>query len=268
MKQLTSLEEIEWITSGVRQVIADTANSVAHCIPPIFPAYAKLFHPINEALSIKSDDLIWQDEERHASAGLDAPKTPIAQRIQEVIDRSTLVYGHAGPQSRPVRIRWARLAQHLGLPFVPTLSSWSFTRQFPNGSWPRHLIGPQEGNLIGTDRDVLVSILRQHTKVDHCFFHVWLLATLEWTEDLLFEGTLDDASLFPDEVPGVRLAPTHWFPKDRSWLVCTDYDLTFTLIGGSEKLIDGLLNCSNLECVPVIPETRVDRDADLVGTVQ
>jgi hypothetical protein len=97
---------------------------------------------------------------------------------------------------------------------------------------------------------------------------VWLLATLAWTEDLLFEGILGDASLFPDDVEDVRLTPTHWFPEDRSWLVCTDYDLTFTLIGGPEGLVRDLLESSEVECLPVNPETRVDRDADLLGVPQ
>jgi hypothetical protein len=97
---------------------------------------------------------------------------------------------------------------------------------------------------------------------------VWLLATLAWAEDLLFEGMLEDASLFPEEVDDVRLTPTHWFPKDRSWLVCTDYDLTFTLIGGSESLVRDLLASREVECLPANPETRVDRDADLLGVPQ
>jgi hypothetical protein len=119
-----------------------------------------------------------------------------------------------------------------------------------------------------THRDALISILQRHTKVDRCFFNVWLLATLEWTEDSLFEGILGDASLFPDEVEGARLTPTHWFSEDRSWLVCTDYDLTFTLIGGPESLVRDLLESREVECLPVNPETRVDRDADLLGIPQ
>ena len=45
------------------------------------------------------------------------------------------------------------LLQRQGIPFVPTLSSRSFTRRLPDGSWPRRLIGPEEGNLASDQRD-------------------------------------------------------------------------------------------------------------------
>jgi hypothetical protein len=268
MKKVSSLTEIEWITKGIRQKGPANVSSVAHCVPPVFPAYAKLFHPINEDISVQNDEMTWQEEEKSEPPDSISSVNPIARKIQEVVRSSTLVYGGAKPSSRLIRVRWEQLARRLGLQFAPTLSSWSITRQFPGGSWPRHLIGPSEGNLGNPDRDALISILQRHTKIDRCFFHVWLLATLAWTEDLLFGGILGDASLFPDDVEDVRLTPTHWFPEDRSWLVCTDYDLTFTLIGGPEGLVRDLLESSEVECLPVNPETRVDRDADLLGVPQ
>ncbi len=138
------------------------------------------------------------------------------------------------------------------------LSSASFTRQFPGGSWPKYLIGPQEGTLASVERDALMSVLHRHTGIDRCLFHCWWLATSEWKDDLLFEGVLDDARRFPDDVQDVHYTPTYWFPENRSWLVCTDYDLTFTLVGGPELLVRELLDHHTLECVSVQPETCVD----------
>lgn len=267
MKRVASLAEIEWIAAGVRPRTSERA-SVAHCVPPIYPAYAKLFHPMYEDLAVQSDEVTWQEAERAAPSMADDSECPAARIMQEVIGRSTPAYGGAEPRSQPVRIRWAQLARRLGLPFVPTLSAWSFTRRCSGGSWPKHLIGPEEGNFAGTNRDALVSVLRRHTEVDRCLFHVWLLATLRWKEDLLFEGSLSDALLFPDGVPGVRLTPTHWFPEDRAWFVCTAYDLTFTFIGGSESLVRDLLDHGELECVPVRPETRIDLNADQADMIQ
>ena len=242
----------------------DKKCTVAHCIPPIFPAYVKIFHPIYEDLSVQNEELTWQDD---ATANPAAEEAQIDQDIQDILSGSTLVYGAAEPGSRPVRICWVQLARRLGLPFVPTLSSWSFTRQFPGGSWPKHLIGPQEGTLASIERDALLSVFHRHTGIDRCFFHFWMLATSEWKKDLLFEGVLDDVRRFPDDVQGVRYTPTHWFPKDRSWLVCTDYDLTFTLVGGPERLVRDLLDHHALECVSVQPGTRVDSKADLESNI-
>jgi hypothetical protein len=264
MKLLTSLSECSWIDEGVTPMTLDMPSTVAHCIPPIFPCYAKIFHPIYEDLSVQDRRLTWHEDARAEPA---APRTQVDQSIQDALSGSTVVYGAAEPGSRPVRIRWAELARQLGMPFAPTLSSWSFTRRFPGGSWPKYLIGPQEGNLASVEQGALTSILHRNTNIDRCFFHFWFLATSDWKEDLLFEGSLDDASRFPDEIPSVRCTPTHWFPEGRSWLVCTDYDLTFTLVGGPEPLIHELLGHHALECVSVQPGTRVDWEADLESSI-
>ena len=82
----------------------------------------------------------------------------------------------------------------------------------------------------------------------------------------MIEGNLDEVERFPNYGLGVRCTPTHWFPEDLSWLVCSDYDLTFSLVGGSEHLVQQLLDHPTLECVRVAPNTRVDWKADLEST--
>ena len=264
MRLLATLSECDWITEGVAGARGGT---VAGCLPALFPAYAKIFHPIYEDLSVQDDQLTW-DQADKASAAAPEPETETGRILADVLGGSTLVYGGASPGARLVRIRWAELAGRLGVPFVPTLSAASFTRRFPSGSWPRHLVGPDEGSLAGPERDELISVLRGHTNAGRILYRFWFLATAGWDRDKLFEGSLGEASLFPSDELGVRCTPTHWFPVDRSWLVCSDYDLTFSLIGGSEDLIRELLHHPVLECVRVSSTTRVDGKADLDGSVQ
>lgn len=267
MKLLTTLSECDWITEGVAEMGPSTEHTVAHCVPPVFPFYAKIFHPIYEDLSIQDEKLSWQEKDKARVPGPE-PRTETERVLAEILSQSTLVYGGACPGRRLLPIRWAELARRLGIPFAPTLSAASFTRQFPGRSWPRHLIGPVEGSLVGSERDALISILRSHPGTDRVLFRFWFLATVEWKDDKVFEGTLDEAGLFPSETLGARRTPTHWFPEDRSWLVCSDYDLTFSLVGGSECLIRELLSHPVLECVPVWPDTRVDWNADLESDVR
>lgn len=80
----------------------------------------------------------------------------------------------------------------------------------------------------------------------------------------MFEATLADAAAFPNKQANVRYTPTHWFPADRSWLVCTDYDLTFTIVAGSKRLAHDLIQNPSLECLPVTPSTRVNDKADAI----
>lgn len=235
MKLLACLSECGWIDGRVTPMTQDAPNTVAHCIPPVLAGHAKTLHPIYEDLSVRNEERTWQDD---ASAKPAVPRTEIEQSIQDVLSRSRLVSGGIEAGSRPVRIRWTELARRLGMPFAPTLSSWSFTRQFPNGSWPRCLIGPEGGTLASVERDALISVLRRNTNTDRCFFHFRFLATSEWTEDLLFEGSPNDAGRFPDERSN----------------------------GGPESLIRELLDHHALECVAVQRGARVDWQADLEGS--
>ena len=52
------------------------------------------------------------------------------------------------------------------------------------------------------------------------------------------------------------------WPDDRSWVICTDYDLTSTYIGSDRKLAGVLMDDSQLEIVEVTRDTRVDNAAD------
>jgi len=262
MERLESFADMDWIKDGVIPHVGEGCT-VASCIPAVFPAYAKLFHPIFEDLSVADDGSTWQDEEVKSAIHRPVPDSPTDQVIEDILREGITVYGGAGPSANLRQVGWAKLAEGLDIPFVATLSSSSFTRRFPGGSWPRRLIGPDEGLLQDTYRDALASILRRHTSVDRCFFFVWILATTSWQSDLMFEGSLSDISLFPGKVDDVRLTPTNWFPKDRTWLVHTDYDLTFTLVGGPQSLIDDLIADPFLECLAVEPQTRVDYKADL-----
>lgn len=265
MRRLSSFTEIDWIKDGVAHRAPEMPCTVAHCVPSMFEAYAKILHPIYEDLSVEEDGPTWDEEDKANSAASPLHTDSV---IANVLARSTLVYGGAKPGSRPVHLRWAQLARRLGLPFAATLSAASFTRRFSGGSWPQSLIGPAEGSLAGAERDALAAVLSRHTMTGRCLFHLWLLATADWSEDFLFEGALEDVRRFPDEVPEARCTPTHWFPDNRGWLVCSDYDLTFTLVGGPGALVHDLLEHPFLECVAVRPETRVDWKADLDGPLQ
>ena len=55
-----------------------------------------------------------------------------------------------------------------------------------------------------------------------------------------------------------QFSPEYWWPPNRAWCVCSDYDLMFTVVGGSRHLISALLKSDVLECLEVTPQTRID----------
>lgn len=262
MKLLTTLSDYDWIEKGIADRGTNTNLIVAHCIPPIYPSYVRIFHSIYEDMSIKDRTLTWQDEDTGKVPEREL-KTEIEVKIAHVLSGSTLVYGGACPDADLKRIRWTALAERLGLRFSPSFSADTFTRRFPGRSWPRHLIGPIEGGLTGWERDALKAVLRGEASANRIFFRFWILATTHWDHDKMFEGTLEEVRHFPNKELGVCFTPTHWFPEDRSWVVCSDYDLTFSLVGGTESLIQTLLGHGSLECVRVASTSRLDTKADL-----
>jgi hypothetical protein len=65
------------------------------------------------------------------------------------------------------------------------------------------------------------------------------LATKNWEKDLVYSGKISTLpKLFEKE--NLRLTPSLIYPKDKNWVVNTDYDLAFSTIGGETKLISEL----------------------------
>jgi hypothetical protein len=80
----------------------------------------------------------------------------------------------------------------------------------------------------------------------------------------LYSGDLYELTSFLTK-PHFCSTPECWWPQDRSWCVRTDWDLTFTLIGGSRTLVDTCVAHPRLECIAVQPETRIDFRADTLN---
>lgn len=74
---------------------------------------------------------------------------------------------------------------------------------------------------------------------------------------LLFHGGLDELEDVMKSGP-YQFSPEYWWPPNHSWCVCSDYDLMFTVIGGSKELISNLLDNDALECIAVGADTRID----------
>lgn len=256
MQQMPSFEAFEWIAAATAATQSksdegqDVPFIVASFIPPIFPAYAKIFHAIHEDLSITNRDLTWNQDEIAEKGGL-PPSTDPIERLEE---RSTLVYGAPEPNVPLRRTSWSAVSERYGLRYTPTLHVESLNQRF-GGSWPRYLVGPMEGCLADDERDALAAILDRELKGSDCYFYFSLLATTKFESDLLYKGPVREVGLFANGINTVEFTPTYWFPPDRSWLVHSDYDSTVTLIGGSEQLIDSVLHADGLEALRVTSDT-------------
>jgi hypothetical protein len=181
-----------------------------------------------------------------------------------MLSEATLVY-EANEESHSLRrILWRELAERYGLTFHPEITADSFTRNFTGKSWPRYLIGPNEGTLDRETCEKLVNTLSQYPQSQECYFHYDLIATRQYERDLLYEGFLIDV-MDTFEMEEVYGTPSHWWPVSRRWFLCTDWDLPISLFGGPEETVEALIANPVLECVRVQQSTRIDYRADGVN---
>ena len=235
-----------------------TGNVVGQCIPRVFQAYCKLFHPIHEDPSIRSHDVTWDEEKRANPAPIE--NEPGKKALAAILSDSVLVARCSGvEETQDARVMWQSLAKRQGLVFHPEFNPESFRKAFETGSWPRYLLGPAEGTLDRKTCEALISILKpfSHAQTIYFRFSDYLINDLPH----LYSGDLGDLTAFLTK-PNFGGTPECWWPEDRSWCIYTDWDLTFTLIGGSKALVETCIAHSVLECIVVKPETRIDYRAD------
>lgn len=242
-------------------------NAVYRVVPPRYDAYCKVLHPIFELTEIEDRDVTWDEWERRDRGATDAKfETGNASRdaaLTGLVEGSTLWKQGVEPDEleNARRVSWRELADRYGVTWGAEINGYSFHKTFA-GSWPRYLAGPEDGEVDRAEREVLVRLLDPFTSGD-CFFWFWLMKTgrAKGTyEDELYVGRLDDLTAAIDELD--MGSPSAFWPADRSWFAAIDYDLDFTLLGGSRAVIDELLAASDLECIEVKAETRIDYRAD------
>ncbi|MFI5801389.1 hypothetical protein [Streptomyces sp. NPDC051561] len=161
---------------------------------------------------------------------------------------------HPGPGRR--RLRWAELARRTGDPVVPDGLMPSY-RCFPSvkkkGSWPLTVIPPTEGSLDRETWVQLTSLLAEFSAEGpdtRClaYYSPLVLGATDFDNLRVHTGRLGDAEILYDHSEA-DFSPSNLWAEDRSWVLCTDYDLWATKVAGPPALIDALLNDSWTEAV-------------------
>ncbi|MFC8592180.1 hypothetical protein [Streptomyces atroolivaceus] len=161
---------------------------------------------------------------------------------------------HPGPGWR--RLRRAELARRTGDPMVPIGLMPSY-RCFPSaekeGSRPLSMIPPTEGSLDRETWNRLIAILVQYSPAGpetRClaYYNPLTLGATDFDDLHVRAGRLGDTGLLYDQ-SDADVSPSNLWAADRSWVLCTDYDLWATKVAGSPALITALLNDSEIEAV-------------------
>lgn len=226
----------------------------AQLIPPIYEAYAVIFHGIVQEVLPRQEGQSWDAWERAEGALREEGEPPW---LQEMMSGSTLVRGGGVPEGPARRVLWRELAKGLDLPFAPHLTERDITRAF-GGSWPRDLYGAAEGRLDEEQMVALAEALARHSPAPDAFFRYWWLAAGEFSgNDVVYRGELTGVPALFGSPFNHHVSPSHWFPANRGWCVGTDYDSCITLLGGTSTLICDVLACPELEALPVKADERL-----------
>jgi len=116
-------------------------------------------------------------------------------------------------------------------------SSKEFHRQFKQMNNELH---PGEGLMDREHIESLIEIVLKLYGSQEIELFYTFLATGKCEEDEIYQGKTSELNqLLGDET--LRLTPSLIYPKEKNWVVNTDYDLPFSFIGGERKLIEELI---------------------------
>ena len=237
-------------------------------LPDAFPAFARIFHPFYSG----NDEALDNDEGQPVrwstvAAWTGATVHPLMQ------------VGNIAKVPFPYRIDWGEGPEAGSLPFSESSALTDLLREFtstPGGCY----LGYWEGNgyfpggrvrYFGHEPGLL-------SRIENMAHNLWgklrpvrdpLVGVPRLSgqhrEYLIYFGSLDIVPSL-SQYPPWGLSPNLWWPEDRAWCVATDVDGYDTFVGGSEACIERIVNCPDLEALPVSIDSRIDGGADMVNT--
>jgi hypothetical protein len=231
----------DWVADSVRGTLAD----VGSLVPPVFEAYARVFHP---AVRYADDDAL--------------PGEAVVEPLAPDED-----------------VTWAEVAAFNGRTAHPAMEwpsitgSWAFLGSDDQpGMWND---APAEGHLPASVATRLAAVLAGHTTTPgDCFFGLWdgcgsVVAdgptlSLPHRAYWLVRGPIGLAAANLVDEPSEQSAHL-WWPADRAWCVATDIDQMSTYVGGSAACIADLLATDGLETTPTTAGQRIYWDADTIN---
>ena len=230
------LSPARWVVTALDGQLFGT---VAGLVPPVFEAYARVFHP---AVRYPDDELF----------GIDSDEPD-----QDVTWAEVAAFN--GRTAHPA-MEWASIT-----------GSWDFRGDDDQpGLWND---SPAEGHLPVSVAAPLAAVLARHTTTPTaCWFGVdntvhgdaGPVLKLVNVGCLMVQGPVElAASNFAPEP--FEQSANLWWPDDRAWFVATDIDLMTTYVGGSAACIAELVATEGLEAFPVPIDQRVTSDADTVN---
>jgi hypothetical protein len=216
--------DYQWILDAIHPFEYDVASFV----PPVFEAYARVFHPAYE---------IQMPEPRYP-VSWKAVAEANNRVAHPAMEWGSLV-GSLDLQSQPGL--WDHPPDEGRLP-VPTTEQLSrVLRQYSGTDTVMYALWNGYGGIVIENADLI-----------------------ELPNRLMYviAGSIDDAA---DPFGILGRTANLWWAADRQWYVATDIDLMTTYVGAGARCIQAIVNSDALEAMPVPSDQRVTWDADTIN---
>lgn len=230
----TDVRPADWVVAAVRDF---AVNTVSCLVPPVFAAYARVFHPALRTTEGGDEEVSWTTV-AHANGRIAHP----AMQWPSITGSWGFLHGDGQPGlwdippeegSLPVR-QAARLAR--------LLAAHTTT---PERCW--FAVWEGFGDLVLPVGDEIPRVEMPARPM------------------LLLSGPLRAATTsfasFRDQLASL------WWPDDRAWCVATDVDLMTTYVGGSRECVAALTADDGLEAMEISADQRLAWDSDPVNPV-
>ena len=233
-------------------------------VPPLFDAYVRILHPA------EADDgrpVRWAEVARDQGTTLHpgAQFPRLARRRH-----SGSGYGWRGDDPyegsldrQSLETLVGVLTAHTSTPETVWLNLWNGFGRLPNAWAGGPLVdqgdGYREYHAFGCALDEVVGVSRRFERIG------WELpggpqSAGTVTAEYVGDGE-PDVGLPPrhlDEPDHDLQSPQQWWPDDRAWSVATEIDHDYTIVGGTEELVEALLARAGLETLRVQARTSLE----------
>ena len=214
-----------WIAAAVRH-----DSTVGSLVPPVFEAYARVFHPAVRYAGDDDIDVTWATvAAANATVAHPAMEWGSITGLMEFFDQADQSPLWDGAPAR------GHLPEHVAGLVAAVLRAHTATPDDCFFGAPAEVLAAEAPTLTVGANDVI-----------------------------LVRGPVELAARNMAEEPSEQSA-TLWWPADRAWVVATDMDLVTTYVGGSSACIAGLLAHPGLEVAEVSASQGTGWDADEIN---
>ncbi len=241
------VQAADWI----RDSLHPFAQDVGSVAPPVFPAYARIFHPASIA-GRPEVDVRWSD---------------VASSSGKTVHAQMQFHAIAPPDLDPDPPKLGVLSNRQAEALVGLLAKYTTT---PLSCWFCLWDGYGYLHPGGVAHQFFARPPSARTRI-----WLWRLS-LRWStpkppradgprvrlpgrDYLLFHAPLADALGWED-------GPNLWWPDDRAWCVASEIDLPYTYVGGPQALIDAIINDPAIEALPATPADGITYDSDKINS--